>query len=241
MIQFRKLKESEIEVRVGQVSKDGVGWATLLLYKDARVDMDILDETVGAENWQRHHGRDNRNCIVSIWDSDKGQWIDKEDTGTESNTEKEKGLASDSFKRACVNWGIGRELYSSPKIFIKCEVENKKIKGNPSFKVTDIDYDENGDISVLAISDNKGNGVFIYSRKQKRPATLSLERAKEREIPPPKGNQLTVSQLKRYGCKEAEKMAAWLSKQYGVSELSELSAEETEEARDFVKKRANKE
>jgi hypothetical protein len=70
-------------------------------------------------NWQRHHSRDNANCTVSIWDTEKQQWISKEDTGTESNTEAEKGLASDSFKRACFNWGIGRELYTAPFIWIK--------------------------------------------------------------------------------------------------------------------------
>ncbi len=79
--------------------------------------MDILDETVGVYNWKREHTRDNANCIVSIYDQEKKEWISKEDTGTESNTEKEKGLASDSFKRACVNLGIGRELYTAPSTF----------------------------------------------------------------------------------------------------------------------------
>lgn len=115
---FRELLADEIEVRVAQAKQSGV---SLLLYKDARCDQNILDETVGAMNWQRHHTRDNANCIVSIWDESKGQWIAKEDTGTESNTEKEKGLASDSFKRACFNWGIGRELYTAPFIWVKAE------------------------------------------------------------------------------------------------------------------------
>ena len=109
-LKFRKLKADEIDCRVQQIKPNGL---TLLLYKDARCDQNILDETVGAMNWQRHHNRDNANCIVSIWDSEKSQWVEKEDTGTESRTEKEKGLASDSFKRACFNWGIGRELYTS--------------------------------------------------------------------------------------------------------------------------------
>lgn len=100
-LKFRDLKANEIDVRIATLNDKG---ASLLLYKDARVDMDILDETVGAMNWQRKHNRDNANCIVSIWDSEKKQWIEKEDTGTESFTEKEKGLASDSFKRACFNW-----------------------------------------------------------------------------------------------------------------------------------------
>lgn len=84
---FRDLKADEIDVRVAQCTANGV---SLLLYKDARVDQDILDETVGPMNWQRKHTRDNANCIVSIWDEDKKIWIEKEDTGTESNTEKEK-------------------------------------------------------------------------------------------------------------------------------------------------------
>lgn len=125
---FRDLKADEIDVRVAQCTANGV---SLLLYKDARVDQDILDETVTPMNWQRKHTRDNANCIVSIWDEDKKQWIEKEDTGTESNTEKEKGLASDSFKRACFNWGIGRELYTAPFIWIKstdCNVVDSKRK-----------------------------------------------------------------------------------------------------------------
>lgn len=115
---FRDLRAEEIECRVAQAKETGV---SLLLYKDARCDQNILDETVGPMNWQRHHMRENANCVVSIWDREKGQWIEKEDTGTESNTEKEKGLASDSFKRACFNWGIGRELYTAPFIWIKAE------------------------------------------------------------------------------------------------------------------------
>lgn len=100
-LKFRDLKANEIDVRISTLNEKG---ASLLLYKDARVDQDILDETVGAMNWQRKHLRDNANCIVEIWDNDKKMWIAKEDTGTESFTEKEKGLASDSFKRACFNW-----------------------------------------------------------------------------------------------------------------------------------------
>lgn len=115
---FRDLREDEIECRVAQAKDSGV---SVLLYKDARVDQNILDETVGPMNWQRHHNRDNANCIISIWDADKKQWIEKEDTGTESNTEAAKGLASDSFKRAGFNWGIGRELYTAPFIWIKSE------------------------------------------------------------------------------------------------------------------------
>lgn len=130
-MEFRLLRADEIECRVSSVLEDGI---VLLLYKDARCDQNILDETVGCLNWQRHHSRDNANCIVSIWDNDKGRWIEKEDTGTESYTETEKGLASDSFKRACFNWGIGRELYTSPKFMF---IENAMLKKREGRKVYD--------------------------------------------------------------------------------------------------------
>ena len=97
---FRKLRADEIDVRIQSCTQKG---AILLLYKDARCDMNILDETVGPMNWQREHTRDNKNCIVSIYNEKIGYWVSKEDTGTESNTEQEKGLASDSFKRACLS------------------------------------------------------------------------------------------------------------------------------------------
>lgn len=116
-LSFRDLRADEIECRVGVV-KEGEG-ISLLLYKDARCDMNILDETVGALGWKREHSRDNANCTVSIKSAYTGEWISKEDTGTESKTEAEKGLASDSFKRACFNWGIGRELYTAPFIWIR--------------------------------------------------------------------------------------------------------------------------
>ena len=176
---FRDLKADEIDVRIAQVKANGV---SLLLYKDARCDMNILDETVGAKNWQRQHTRENANCIVSIWDDDKKQWISKEDTGTESNTEKEKGLASDSFKRACFNWGIGRELYTSPFIWVsdtsyistkKDKMGNDKYVVYEKFKVSEIEISENKIILSLEIQDSKGNIVFstnkIKSEKPKVP------------------------------------------------------------------------
>ena len=139
-MKFRNLKAEEIDVKPQTVKENGF---SLLLYKDARCDMNILDETVGAMNWKREHSRDNANCIVSLWDNEKQQWISKEDTGTESFTEKEKGLASDSFKRACVNWGIGRELYTSPFIWISdkkyLKNYNNKISVTDKFKVLDIE------------------------------------------------------------------------------------------------------
>jgi len=172
-LNFRSLKADEIDCRVAAVNlpENGKqGGLRLLLYKDARVDQNILDETVGPMNWQRHHSRDNANCTVSIWDTEKKQWIEKEDTGTESNTEAEKGLASDSFKRACFNWGIGRELYTAPFIWVpadKCNIDTRRTpKGEVGvckdrFYVTMIVI-EDGRIKKLVINNaSKGNQVVF--------------------------------------------------------------------------------
>ena len=170
-LEFRTLNANEIDCRIATINQKGL---TLLLYKDARVDQNILDEKVGAMNWQRHHCRDNANCIVSIWDDDKKQWIDKEDTGTESFTEKEKGLASDSLKRACFNWGIGRELYSAPFIWISAENadikqgNNGKIQCYDKFVVEQILYDNNRNIVALSIRNTtKNKRVFLMDNRKK--------------------------------------------------------------------------
>lgn len=157
---FRKLKADEIECRVAMCRANGL---SLLLYKDARCDQRILDETFGPFNWKNHYTRDNANCTIEIWDSEKDQWIGKENTGTESNTEKEKGLASDSFKRAAFNWGIGRELYTAPFIWIgtdKANIQANKCRDH--FSVVKIDY-ENDKISELQlVNDNLNMLVFDW-------------------------------------------------------------------------------
>lgn len=164
-ISFRRLKATEIDCRVNTVSAKG---CSILLFKDARVDQNILDETVGCMNWQRSHQLigDRLYCTVSIWDADKDQWISKQDVGTESYTEKEKGQASDSFKRACFNLGIGRELYTAPFIWISSskvnlEEKNGKYTTYDRFKVDEIGYDKNGNINKLVIRNEKTN-IIVY-------------------------------------------------------------------------------
>lgn len=157
---FDLLKADEIECRIGTVKQprgDDNGGVSLLLYKDARCDMARLDKTVGAMNWQRAHSRENANCTVSIWDDEKKVWVSKEDTGVASRTEAEKGLASDSFKRACVNWGIGRELYTSPFIWISGDPDKLKWE---RFRVKAIGYDENRSVNALTIVDKRNKVVF---------------------------------------------------------------------------------
>lgn len=167
---FRDLTADDIEVRVQSVKKNGL---ILLLYKNARVDMAILDETVGAEMWQREHYecKGNLFCRVGIFcapcDNVPFSWIWKSDCGTESNTEAQKGEASDSFKRACFNWGIGRELYTSPFIWIpadKCKIEDGN-KCYDKFAVEKIKI-ENKQITGLAITNaTQKQRCFVWQKE----------------------------------------------------------------------------
>ena len=170
----------DVELRVAQVVKTKSGvYAVLLVYKNARIDMKILDDVFGAMNWDRKHDTIDGKlfCTVSIWDEEKQQWVSKQDVGVESNTEKEKGQASDAFKRACFNWGIGRELYTSPFVWVNLSqnewtfgVGGKK-KPAVKFSVKEIAYTD-GKVSKLVIVDDKGVERYTYGvgRKAQQPA-----------------------------------------------------------------------
>lgn len=159
------LAASDIECRIQQITNKG---AVLLLYKTARVDMRILDEVYGSMNWQRHHEVINNNlfCTISVWDSEKSQWVSKQDVGTESNAEAEKGQASDAFKRAGFAWGIGRELYDAPFIFIQAPIDKYD-----RFTVKEINYDkEKREFTSLVIVDKKGKERYrLNGTKTDRP------------------------------------------------------------------------
>lgn len=172
-MKFRDLTANEIDCRVQSVKPNGL---VLLLYKDARCDMNILDETVGAENWQREHYecKGNLFCRVGIctkmnidMSGNEGDilspsWVWKSDCGTESNTEAQKGEASDSFKRACFNWGIGRELYTSPFIWIpadKCNIKDKKCFDK--FRVEKIIIQDKQIVALAIYNDTKGCRAWV--------------------------------------------------------------------------------
>ena len=169
-LNFRLLEPEDIEVRISQINDH---YVNLLLYKNARVDMAILDETVGAMSWKREHTRDNANCIVSIYDAERGEWVSKEDTGTESYTEAAKGLASDSFKRACVNWGIGRELYTTPDLSFRlgdtgAKVDKtNKLRCYDKFVVTEIEYDDMRRVTRVVVLD-----VTTGKQIERKPFTI---------------------------------------------------------------------
>ena len=217
---FRALRSDEVELRVSTCSAKGF---SLLLYKDARCDQNILDETVGAMNWQRHHSRENANCIVSIWDEEKKQWIEKEDTGTESFTEKEKGLASDSFKRAYFNWGIGRELYTAPFIWISGNTtKNDKGKYVPensydrTLRIAELES-ENGVICKLVLKDKSGKVVFSHGSNA--PKSPQWEEAKK--------ELLDLAEMKNISIDEVLKKAK-------VSSLEQLSLERLKGAHAYL-------
>ena len=154
---IRTLKANEIECRIGTINEKG---CTLLLYKDARV---------------YDTGMVNLFCTISVYDERKKEWVSKQDVGTESNTEKEKGQASDAFKRAGFNWGIGRELYSAPFIWVRLEPGeiSKNTSGRCStytkFSVSEIEYDENREVSKCVIIDDKGNERFSFPARKQQP------------------------------------------------------------------------
>lgn len=167
---------SQIDFRIQSINKGG--YATILAYKDARVDMQRLDEVCGPLNWKREHLNGNHNCRVSIWCDDKKEWVSKEDVGTESNTEAQKGLASDSFKRACFNLGIGRELYDYPVIQVKLkdaewEDANPRPKATWKLKLRDWRwYSEftDGRISFLAAKDEQDELRFKWGEMKQKAA-----------------------------------------------------------------------
>lgn len=233
---FRKLRADEIDCRVATVKDTG---CSLLLYKDARCDQNILDETVGPMNWMRSHSRDNANCTVSIWDKGKKQWISKEDTGTESYTEKEKGLASDSFKRACFNWGIGRELYTAPFIWIDAKDTKIESRGNgkgyyvkDSFTVTQISYDDAGRINALVIKNKAGKTVFSEgaTAKTAEPVTEAVE--KEPDV---KNERITEKEAKVLEKLLKPKARDSVLKKYGIESLAALTKEQYAEVNEAIR------
>lgn len=160
----RMLKPKEINCRVQQITEKGL---SLLLYVTSRAGQNILDEMYGPTGWKREHVEiaGNLYCTISVWDDKTSQWVSKQDVGKESYTEKEKGQASDSFKRACVNWGIGRELYSAPYIWIDAkQVSMKQNNGKYStydkFTVKSISYNSAGEIDSLEIINQKFDSVY---------------------------------------------------------------------------------
>lgn len=239
MKDIRLLKANEIDVRVQMVNQN---YISVLLYKDARVDMKILDETFGPMNWQRHHDVINNNlfCTVSIYDEDKKQWISKQDVGIPSYTQAEKGEASDSFKRACINVGIGRELYSAPAIFITPQqgevTQNKnKYQTKTRFYVKKIEYDNKREISYLVIADGKGKPRYSFGiHTQAQPPV-----ANNKPMNAPNNNSIDHQRVELAKMLKAKQVpmdtfVSWLKREYKVEKLENLNINQVEEVKHKV-------
>lgn len=227
MLKFRPLTADDVEVRISTVKKNGV---QLLLYKDARVDQNVLDESVGVENWQKKYEMIGGNlfCSVGIL-VDRGagikEWIWKQDVGVESYTEKEKGQASDAFKRACFCLGIGRELYTAPFIWISADKVEIKDAGKDTYKcyerfaVRSMTVSD-GRITALSVINSKGIEVFSYGKRTAQSATQEPTQVYEQ-----KPMLVTEAEIKIL---EAELARTGVAKQticnaYHVNDLSEFT------------------
>lgn len=228
------LTAQDVECRVQQITENQNGYgAILLLYKDARVDMKILDQVYGEMNWQRRHTVINGQlfCSVLIWDESKKQWIEKQDVGTESATEAEKGRASDSFKRACFNVGIGRELYNAPFIYIKLDAAEvrKNSKGKPTtytrFEVTEMEYSREKEcFTKLVICDEKGRQRYSLGGSKAEKPTEKPAQANENRYVRIENNETYV--LTRAGMKKPSEL--------NMATLQQMLTDKRYEAAHFV-------
>lgn len=230
-MEFRKLRADEIECRIAQVKNNGI---SLLLYKNARCDMNILDEVIGQMNWQRDH-KDLKGRMyagIGIFDPQKNEWIWKWDCGAESYTEAEKGEASDSFKRAGFNWGIGRELYTAPFIWVT-DANIKEDKGRCTcydrFEVSVIRYDGNK-ICNLEIINSKTKKV-VYKMGESKPIKDSrVEEAEARQKVLEYVNSTGMSK------ENIEKICAF----YNVKSLNDMNLEQCRDYLDKAEKNGGK-
>lgn len=223
-LEFRKLRADEIELRVGATTESGF---SLLLYKTARVDANILDETVGNFNWQKrfYQVKNTMICEVGIYSKEHNAFIFKGDAGDESNTEAIKGEASDSFKRAGFAWGIGRELYTSPFIWITKGVNDDPRKSR--YQVQEIDYKDNEICKLVIVNEKTGQVVFSKGSKTNVSQTSDLT-PQNKEVAP-----ITEEQKKKLqdyvGNLTADKYKPffeWLYRTYGENNVAYLNEEQ---------------
>lgn len=236
-IKFPLLTADDIEVRVGQTKKDGSGFS-LLLYKTARTDAKYLDKEIGAMNWQKKFYLLDRTlyCSVGVYNDERNEWVWKDDCGSETQVEAEKGQSSDAFKRAGFAWGIGRELYSAPFIWVNV-TDNVTLK--TKFVVKSISYDKNNEIETLEIATEKGDVVFSYGLKRKGAEKSQKEPKQESEDgfvdlhneKPIQTHQLSA--ILDYAVELSDERKAkfnnWLEKEYGVKDFAQLTEKQASE------------
>ena len=236
---LRLLRADEIECRVGTVNEKGL---SLLLFKDARVDQKILDETFTPFGWRRTHQSIDGNlyCTVEIWDEEKRQWIAKQDVGTTSYSEKEKGQASDSFKRACFNWGLGRELYTAPFIWISAGIASIRQKGDryittDRFSVDSISYNEEREIDGLVILNGKRDKVFELKQEAETQKKREAKKKTETKDIAETQRKVLEEELDRTGVTIEAVM-----ERYQIERLEDMTPEIYEKALQGLKKTKTK-
>lgn len=231
-LKFRNLTKDEIEVRVG-------GGNSLLLYKTARVDANILDETVGAFNWQKRFYQVKNTMIceigINLYYDDPNKeplWVFKADGGDDDYTmERVKAECSDSMKRAAFQWGIGRSLYSAPRITIPEQFKSAKY-----FEVDTIEYDSKGNISKLVITTNFGKDI-VFTYPKTRNYSQNGEKAPKEESPTTKVDtedenapireeekQILVEYVGKLSREQYNAFFAWLKSDYGCETINGLTA-----------------
>lgn len=215
----------------------------MLLYKDSRCDKRILDETFGISGWRNFYQeiKGNLFCTIEIWDKENKQWIAKTDCGVESFSEKEKGEASDAFKRAGFNVGIGRELYTKIFIFVPCETVKETKNGKNTYKLKDkflkfyvkdlIVDEETEKITYLEIEDSNGNLVFTYPKKRKEEVQTIQTDKKESNKQTTISATITEAQGKLLYVKadRDKDLIAKVCKEYGYKSTKEIEKEKFNE------------
>ena len=231
-IKFRDLKPEEIEVRVGTTTKNDSGKVVafnLLLYKTARVDTTILDETFGIFGWKNNYYqvKNTMICSVSIWDEDKKEWINKDNGGDDDFTvEQVKAECSDSMKRCCFNLGIGKKLYSASKIYMRVDKDKYQSTEKDYFKVDEIEYDDTS-ITKLVISNKKTHEVVISygtkknnSQNAEKPSLMTNEPITKADV------DYITSYIGNLGGDKYNNFFAWLEKKFGTRDFRSLNAEQ---------------
>lgn len=253
-IKFRDLRPDEIDLRVGSTNESGF---SLLLYKDARVDANILD-TLGAFNWQCKFYQVKNTMICSVGinvnyddESKEPLWIWKDDAGDESNTEAVKGEASDSFKRACFKFGLGRKLYTSPFVWIKKDNDNNPKTSH--YSVKEIAYDDKAITKLVITNDKTKQIVFSYGTNVKVSQTSDLgakkgisdnNQPKKTEIV--EGKTLAIvdkmaimDYLQTLPRVKQASFIRWLEGTYKVSDITELTFDQGKEVVGIINGKKN--
>jgi hypothetical protein len=239
-MEFRLLNKDDIEVKVKQISEKG---AVALLYKNARTDMNLLDETAGAMNWKCSYReiKDNLYCEISIYNETTGQWISKEDCGIESREDTEgnqkKGEASDAFKRAGFKWGIGRELYTSPFVFLNVPTKGEGKKWElanrfDKFSVSEISYTDKI-ITGLCIVNSKGETVYQMGKSTPKPRE-AVKNDSDAVITTEQKDELKVLMATKYGKEGYPIILADLKANLKIKDLKEIKISQLKTATQFV-------